>query len=304
MLSRALVLKVAEWPPFKNWMTHSPMTQGLVNRFIAGENLDSAIEVTRQLNTQGFLVALDYLGEATTRPEEAENATRQYIILLERIAETGVNACISIKLTQLGLDLGYELCRGHLECVLKTARDLHNFVWIDMESSRHTDGILNLFVEMYPHYPNSGTVLQSYLYRTPNDLERLLALGARIRLVKGAYAEPREVAYPDKRSVDHQFKVQMERLLKQGHEPAIATHDRRLIEHAKQYAAEIGLRKDQFEFQLLYGISRDLQKQLVAEGYRTLIYVPYGEQWYPYFSRRLAERPANLYFILRNLFRK
>ncbi len=304
MLSRILVLRVAEWPPFKNWITHSPMTRGLVSRFIAGEDLDTAIQVTHQLNAQGFLVALDYLGESTTRPEEAENAARQYIILLERIAETGVNACISIKLTQLGLDLGYELCRQHLECVLKTAQELQNFVWIDMESSRHTDDILKLFIEMYPRYPNSGTVLQSYLYRTPSDLERLLELGARIRLVKGAYAEPREVAYPDKRSVDRQFRILMEQLLERGREPAIATHDVRLIQHAKRYAMQIGLRKDQFEFQLLYGISRELQKQLVAEGYRTLIYVPYGEQWYPYFSRRLAERPANLYFILRNLFRR
>jgi proline dehydrogenase len=304
MLSRTLVLRVAEWPPFKRWITHSPMTQGLVNRFIAGEKLEDAIQVTRRLNTQGFLVALDYLGESTTRPEEAENAAHQYITLLRRIAETGVNACISIKLTQLGLDLDYELCRQYLKEVLEAAQELHNFVWIDMESSRHTDRTLDLFCELYPLYPNSGTVLQSYLYRTPNDLERLLALGARIRLVKGAYAEPREVAYPDKRSVDRQFKVLMERLLECGREPAIATHDVRLIEHAKQYAAKIGLRKDQFEFQLLYGISRELQKRLVAEGYRTLIYVPYGEQWYPYFSRRLAEQPANLYFILRNLFRK
>ncbi len=303
MLSRALVLRVAEWPPFKRWITHSSMTRGLVNRFIAGEHLDDAIQVTHQLNAQGFLVALDYLGESTTRPEEAENAARQYIALLRRIAESGVNACISIKLTQLGLDLSYNLCRQHLECVLRTAREHNNFVWIDMESSRHTDHTLDLFSELYPLYPNSGTVLQSYLYRTPSDLERLLALGARIRLVKGAYAEPREVAYPDKHSVDRQFKALMERLLECGHEPAIATHDVRLIEHAKQYAAKIGLRKDQFEFQLLYGISRELQKRLVMEGYRTLIYVPYGEQWYPYFSRRLAERPANLYFILRSLLR-
>jgi len=304
MLARALVLRVAEWPPFKRWITHSSMTRGLVNRFIAGEHLDDAIQVTRQLNAQGFLVALDYLGESTTRPEEAENAARQYIALLKRIAEAGVNACISIKLTQLGLDLGYDLCRQHLECVLRTAHEHNNFVWIDMESSRHTDHTLDLFSELYPLYPNSGTVLQSYLYRTPSDLERLLALGARIRLVKGAYAEPREVAYPDKHSVDRQFKLLMERLLECGREPAIATHDVRLIQHAKQYAAKIGLRKDQFEFQLLYGISRELQKRLVMEGYRTLIYVPYGEQWYPYFSRRLAERPANLYFILRSLFRK
>lgn len=304
MLSRALVLKVAELPAFKHWIKHSRMTQGLIKRFIAGEDVETALRVARQLNSEGFLVALDYLGEDTRRLEDAEQAAAQYITLLERIDASRVNACISIKLTQLGLDLGHSIARQNLEKVLAAARDLNNFVWVDMESSKHTQAILDLFCELFPRYPNSGTVLQSYLYRTPQDLERLLALGARIRLVKGAYAEPRDVAYPDKKSVDRQFKIQMERLLERGKEPAIATHDVRLINHAKRYAAELGLGKSQFEFQLLYGISRELQKQLVAEGYRTLIYVPYGEQWYPYFSRRLAERPANLYFVLKSLFRK
>lgn len=304
MLSRTLVLKVAELPAFKRWITHSRLTQGLIRRFIAGEDLETALRATRQLNQEGFLVALDYLGEDTHRVEDAENAAEQYITLLEQIHKSGVDSCISIKLTQLGLDLGEPIARRNLEKVLAVARELENFVWIDMESSKHTQAILDLFCEMFAHYPNSGTVLQSYLHRTPQDLERLLALGARIRLVKGAYAEPKEVAYPYKRSVDRQFKIQMEQLLEKGKEPAIATHDERLIKHAKQYAAELGLNKSQFEFQLLYGISREVQRQLVAEGYRTLIYVPYGEQWYPYFSRRLAERPANLYFILRSLFRK
>ena len=304
MLSRTLVLKVAELPAFKRWIKHSRLTQGLIKRFIAGEDLETALRITRQLNQEGFLVALDYLGEDTHRVEDAEYAAEQYITLLEQIHKSGVNSCISIKLTQLGLDLGDTIARRNLEKVLAAARELNNFVWVDMESSKHTQAILDLFCELYTHYPHSGTVLQSYLYRTPQDLERLIALGARIRLVKGAYAEPKEVAYPDKRSVDRQFKIQMELLLKKGNEPAIATHDTRLISHAKRYAAELGLGKTQFEFQLLYGISRELQKRLVAEGYRTLIYVPYGEQWYPYFSRRLAERPANLYFILRSLFRK
>jgi proline dehydrogenase len=304
MLSRTLVLKIAELPAFKHWIKHSRLTQGLIKRFIAGEDLETAIRVARQLNQEGFLVALDYLGEDTHRVEDAEYAAEQYITLLEQIHKSSVNSCISIKLTQLGLDLGDDSARRNLEKVLAAARELDNFVWVDMESSKHTQAILDLFCEMYPNYPNSGTVLQSYLYRTPKDLEQLLQLGARIRLVKGAYAEPKEVAYPDKRSVDRQFKTQMELLLERGKEPAIATHDTRLINHAKRYAAELGLGKTQFEFQLLYGISRELQKRLVAEGYRTLIYVPYGEQWYPYFSRRLAERPANLYFILRSLFRK
>lgn len=304
MLSRTLVLKIAEQPAFKNWIKRSRLTQGLIRRFIAGEDLETALRITRQLNQEDFLVALDYLGEDTRREEDANYAAEQYITLLEQIHKNGVNSCISIKLTQLGLDVGDAIARRNLEKVLIAAREFNNFVWVDMESSKHTQAILDLFCELYPRYPHSGTVLQSYLYRTPQDLERLIALGARIRLVKGAYAEPKEVAYPDKRSVDRQFKIQMERLLEKGNEPAIATHDTRLISHAKRYAAELGLSKTQFEFQLLYGISRELQKRLVAEGYRTLIYVPYGEQWYPYFSRRLAERPANLYFILRSLFRK
>jgi proline dehydrogenase len=304
MLSRTLVLKVAELPAFKRWIKHSRLTQGLIKRFIAGEDLETALRAARQLNQEGFLVALDYLGEDTYRVEDAEYAAEQYITLLEQIHKSGVNSCISIKLTQLGLDLGDAIARRNLEKVLAAAGELNNFVWVDMESSKHTQAILDLFCELYPRYPHSGTVLQSYLYRTPQDLERLIALGARIRLVKGAYAEPKEVAYPDKPSVDRQFKIQMEHLLEKGKEPAIATHDTRLISHAKRYAAELGLGKTQLEFQLLYGISRELQKRLVAEGYRTLIYVPYGEQWYPYFSRRLAERPANLYFILRSLFRK
>jgi proline dehydrogenase len=304
MLSRTLVLKVAELPAFKQWIKHSCLTQGLIKRFIAGEDLETALRAARQLNQEGFLVALDYLGEDTHCVEDANHAAEQYITLLEQIHKSGVNSCISIKLTQLGLDLGNETARRNLERVLVAAREMNNFVWIDMESSKHTQAILDLFCEMYARYPNSGTVLQSYLYRTPSDLERLLALGARIRLVKGAYAEPKEIAYPSKRDVDYQFKVQMERLLERGNQPAIATHDTRLISCAKQYAERLGLNKSRFEFQLLYGISRELQRQLVAEGYRTLIYVPYGEQWYPYFSRRLAERPANLYFILRSLFRR
>ncbi len=304
MLSRAFVLKVAELPAFKNWIKHSRMTQGLVKRFIAGEDVETAIRIARELNQQGFKVALDFLGEDTHQESDAEMASRQYMNLLEHIYKSGVDSCISIKLTQLGLDISESLCKQNLERVLKTAQDLGNFVWIDMESSKHTEATLRLFGELFPQYPNSGTVLQSYLYRTPEDLEFLIRLGARVRLVKGAYAEPPEVAYPSKKQVDAQFDLLMRKLLLEGKEPAIATHDTKLITKAKQYAQEFALAKDRLEFQLLYGISRELQKQLVSEGYRTLIYVPYGEQWYPYFSRRLAERPANLYFILRSLFRK
>ncbi|MFN3689830.1 MAG: proline dehydrogenase family protein, partial [Fimbriimonadales bacterium] len=183
MLSRTLVLKVAETPAFKRWVKHSRLTQGLIRRFIAGEDVETALRITRQLNQEGFLVALDYLGEDTQRIEDAEQAASQYIELLEHIHRSSVNACISIKLTQLGLDLGMDVARRNLARVLDSACRLNNFVWIDMESSRHTQQILDLFCAMYPDYPNSGTVLQSYLYRTPDDLERLLQLGARVRLV-------------------------------------------------------------------------------------------------------------------------
>lgn len=301
MLTRTMVLKIAQIPRFRAWITHSRTTRGLVNRFIAGNNIEEALPKAKELNAQGFLVSLDYLGEDTRLPEEAEQSARQYVHLLERIAQSDVNANISIKLTQLGLDLDQERCSEHLRTVLQAAKEYKNFVWVDMESSKHTQAILDLFCGLYPEYPNSGTVLQSYLYRTPEDLERLIVLGARVRMVKGAYAEPKEVAYTAKKMVDQQFIKLTERLLDAGHEPAIATHDPKLIAHTKRYAAQKGLDKQQYEFQLLFGISRDTQRHLVNEGHRTLIYVPYGDQWYAYFTRRLAERPANLLFILKSL---
>lgn len=304
MLTRTMVLKIAQIPVFKSWMTQSRFTRGLINRFIAGEDLETALTRAKELNERGFLVSLDYLGENTRLLEEAEQSAQQSVLLLRRIAEAGVNANISIKLTQLGLDLDEDRCKAHLENVLKTAQELNNFVWVDMEDSARTEATLRVFSSLYERYPNSGTVLQSYLYRTDEDLERLIALGCRVRIVKGAYAEPKEVAYPSKKQVDAQFKKQIARLLEAGKEPAIATHDPRMIEFAKQEARVRNLQPQQYEFQLLYGISRETQKQLVDQGHRTLIYVPYGEQWYPYFSRRLAERPANLYFILKSLFKK
>lgn len=301
MLTRTMVLKIAQIPRFRAWITRSRTTRGLVNRFIAGNDIEEALPKAKELNEQGFLVSLDYLGEDTRLPEEAEQSARQYVHLLERIAQSGANANISIKLTQLGLDLDQERCSEHLRKVLQAAKEHNNFVWVDMESSKHTQAILDVFCGLYPEYPNSGTVLQSYLYRTPEDLERLIALGARVRMVKGAYAEPREVAYTSKKMVDQQFIKLTERLLDAGHEPAIATHDPKLIAYTKRYAAQKELDKQQYEFQLLFGISRDMQRRLVSEGHRTLIYVPYGDQWYAYFTRRLAERPANLLFILRSL---
>jgi len=298
-----MVLKIAQIPRFRAWITRSRTTRNLVNRFIAGNDIEEALPKAKELNARGFLVSLDYLGEDTRLPEEAQQSARQYIHLLERIAQSGTNANISIKLTQLGLDLDQERCSEHLRTVLQAAKERNNFVWVDMESSQHTQAILDVFCGLYPEYPNSGTVLQSYLYRTPEDLERLIALGARVRMVKGAYAEPKEVAYTAKKMVDQKFITLTERLLDAGHEPAIATHDPKLIAHTKRYATHKGLDKQQYEFQLLFGISRDMQRRLVSEGHRTLIYVPYGDQWYAYFTRRLAERPANLLFILRSLLR-
>lgn len=304
MLTRTLILKLADRPSIRNWITRGTLARGLVKRFIAGDDVESAFAVARELNAKGFRVTLNYLGEHTTSVQESESATRQYVFLLDQIATAGVKASISVKLTQLGLGFDPALCRTHLERVLQIASDRQNFVWIDMESSAYTEPTLNLFYEVFPLYRNVGAVLQSYLYRTPQDLDRLLQLGARVRLTKGAYAEPASVAYPRKRDVDRQFLILMERLLREGNEPAIATHDARLIKHAKQYAMQIGLSKERMEFQLIYGVRRDLQDRLVKEGYPTLIYVPYGDQWYSYFVRRLAERPANLYFLLRHLWRR
>ncbi|MCA1996360.1 MAG: proline dehydrogenase family protein [Armatimonadetes bacterium] len=302
---RALILKLAHLRAVENFVRRSRLFRGLVRRFIAGDTLEEALRVSEELTQKGLLVTLDNLGENTTSEAEAHAAKDTYIGMLRAIAKRGIASStnISIKLTQCGLDLSDELARSVLEEVLDVAAEHGNFVRVDMESSAYVDRTLDILEAVFQTRKNTGTVLQSYLYRTPDDLERLIRIGMRVRLVKGAYLEPPSVAYRSKRDVDRAYIQLTERMLQSGIYHAIATHDERIIRHTKDFAQRNGLPRDSFEFQMLYGIRRDLQEALVAEGYRVRVYVPFGDRWYPYFTRRLAERPANVLFVLKALFR-
>jgi proline dehydrogenase len=272
-------------------------------RFVAGEDLSDALDAVRRLNAAGLSATLDFLGEGVTSAARAQASGEAYGSILDAIRHSGVQSHLSLKLTQLGLDVDTALCRTILARILERAKE--TFVRIDMESSLYTDRTLRLFEDLWAAgYRNVGVVIQSYLRRSAADVERLMALGARVRLVKGAYAEPPSVAFPRKRDVDENFARLSEQLLLRGTYPAIATHDERLIEHAIRTAAAHGVSTDRFEFQMLYGIRRDLQAQLRRRGYRVRIYVPFGNEWYPYFMRRLAERPANVLFVLRSVLRE
>ncbi|HET8631993.1 MAG TPA: proline dehydrogenase family protein [Thermomicrobiales bacterium] len=284
----------------------NPVTRGMAWRFVAGEDVDAALAAVRALTAQGITATLDHLGENVGTEAEAVAAAGDIVAVLRRIAAARFDSHVSIKLTQLGLDIDADLCRAQVRRVLDCARDLGNFVRIDMEGSAYTQRTLDLFYELREDYgaDTVGVVIQSYLYRSRADVERAIATGSRVRLVKGAYDEPADIAYPEKADVDRAYRVEMEMLLARGRYPAIATHDERLIGRAQGFAAAEKLDERGFEFQMLYGVRRDLQARLAAEGYHVRCYVPYGTQWYPYFMRRLAERPANVVFILGNLLRK
>jgi proline dehydrogenase len=260
----------------------------------------------RVLNARKITASLDLLGESVRTEPEAKAAANEYLVMLDRIHEQGLDANVSIKLTQMGLDLDEELCVETMQSILARARDYQTFVRLDMEGSGYTERTLRLFEErLYPGYQdNVGIVLQSYLYRTSADVERAILLKCRVRLCKGAYKEPASVAFPEKKDVDENYVRCMEKLIQEGNYPGIATHDPAIIEHAKRFVQEKGIALDRFEFQMLYGVRRDLQEQLVREGYRMRVYVPFGTQWYPYLMRRLAERPANLAFITGNVVRE
>jgi proline dehydrogenase len=275
-------------------------------RFVAGETREAALDAVRALNARGIRATLDHLGENVTSREEATAAADEAIAELRAIKAAGVDANVSVKLTQFGLDLGDEFCREQVRRVLDCARELGNFVRIDMEGSPYTQRTLDLFHDLRRDYDADtvGVVIQSYLRRSQRDIECVIADGSRARLVKGAYNESPEIAYPRKADVDRAYRVQMEMLLARAHYPAIATHDEQLIGRAQGFAAAEGIAESRFEFQMLYGVRRDLQERLAREGYNVRCYVPYGTQWYPYFMRRLAERPANVLFILGNLARR
>jgi proline dehydrogenase len=303
MLSRKIIVGVSSLKPVEHLVRTSALFAPMVKRFIAGDTLDEAIQAAKALVAEDLSVSLDLLGENVADAEEANRAKESYIEILHRIrAENLVDRVnISIKLTQCGLDISEELCEQNYHAVLEDAATDGLFVRVDMEGSAYTERTIQIVERAFQRYKNTGTVLQSMLFRTKDDVERMIQLGCRVRLVKGAYLEPPEIAFPDKKSVDRAFLEQGKRLLQAGNYPAIATHDEAIIKSLNEFAAKENIDKSRFEYQMLYGIRRDLQQSLRTEGYNVRVYVPYGESWYPYFSRRLAERPANTAFILKSL---
>jgi len=301
---KGTLLYLAQNTTLHDFVTRNRATRAVSRRFVAGEALDSAIEATRALNLRGMHVSLDHLGENVSDAKEAASAAQDYITILDRIKQTGVDANISIKLTALGLDISQELCEQNICRILEYAQQFPIFVRIDMEGSAYTERTVDITLRMHKQFEHVGTVIQSCLYRSKKDSEQLIAQGVRVRLVKGAYKEPKTVAFQQKSEVDHNFVRLMTMLLLHGNYPAIATHDEAIINATCKFARDNGISKSAFEFQMLYGIRRDLQEKLVNQEYNVRIYVPYGSQWYPYLVRRLAERPANLLFVLSNALRK
>ncbi|MGE5243806.1 MAG: proline dehydrogenase family protein [Betaproteobacteria bacterium] len=271
-------------------------------RFIAGESSEEAIAAARAVEGRGLMLTLDHLGESVGNLAEADAATREYIGVIDAVIASGIGRNISVKLTQLGLDVDKATAIDNLRKILDRAEPAGFFVRIDMENSPYTDVTLEIFETLWQQgYREVGVVLQSALYRTEKDLQRINALGARVRLVKGAYREPKSVAYQKKAEVDAAYARLATTLLAEGHYPAIATHDPAMIDLARRVARERAIPADRYEFQMLYGIRRDLQTALVAEGYRLRVYIPFGREWFPYFMRRLGERPANIGFVLRGI---
>jgi proline dehydrogenase len=303
---RSAFLYLADQQQIFKFVRNNRLAKSFANRFVAGETLDSALTAVARLNARGITASLDLLGESVHNEAAAHVAGQAYITMLDRIHEQKADANVSVKLTAMGLDISEDLCIEIMHKILARARDCNSFVRIDMESSEYTQRTLDLFERrLYPAYPeNVGIVLQSYLFRTFADVERAILIKARARLCKGAYKEPETVAYPDKKDVDASYIRCMHELMLHGNYPGIATHDEAIIKEAKRFARENNIPSDRFEFQMLYGVRRDLQDKLVREGYRMRVYVPFGTQWYPYLMRRLAERPANVAFLTGSMFKE
>jgi proline dehydrogenase len=297
---RSTLLKLAESPGFAQWVTSNPTTRGMARRFVAGETLDEALVAARACNSVGMYASLDYLGENVSTTTHAQRARDAYLQIFDRIAQERLHANVSCKLTQLGLDLSAEFCEGLLFSIVERAAGYDGFLRVDMESSQYTQRTIEVVKRVRTRNPAVGAVIQSYLYRSEKDVQDLLTYGCRIRLCKGAYKESDEVAFARKKDVDGNFVRLMQMLLPSGFFHGIATHDPHMIAETIRFAASLGVSKDDFEFQMLYGVRTDLQRRLVKDGYRLRIYIPYGRDWFPYFMRRLAERPANLGFFLRN----
>lgn len=288
---------MAHAPPIEKMITGTRPGRALAERFVAGDTLDDAVAVARELNTQAFSVSLDLLGEEVRDHATAHQATDAYLESLERLSEENLRSNISVKPTQLGLAIDEGLAVDNISRLAERASRLGTTITIDMEDSRYTEATVGLFEKAQGAFGNLGVALQAYLRRTPQDLARVMELGGHVRLCKGAYVEPEEVAFTDKRHVDEAFMQQMETLMASDEiKPAIATHDLELVERAVELAAA---REKPFEFQMLYGVRTELQRQLVEDGFPVRIYLPFGSQWYPYLTRRLAERPANAWFFVR-----
>ena len=305
MLRSALLYLSGQQQIFR-FVRNNRLAKSFANRFVAGESLDTALAAVTRLNARGITASLDLLGESVHNEVEARAAGHAYLTMLDRIHEQKARANVSVKLTAMGLDVSEDLCVAIMHEILQRARDYQTFVRIDMESSEYTQRTLDLFEQrLYPAYRESvGIVLQSYLYRTFADVQRANLIKARVRICKGAYAEPETVAYPDKKDVDATYVRCMHELMLKGNYPGIATHDEAIIKEAKRFAKENDIAPRRFEFQMLYGVRRDLQDRLVREGYRMRVYVPFGTQWYPYLMRRLAERPANVAFLTGSVFKE
>jgi proline dehydrogenase len=300
---RALLLFLANREGFKNFVLRFKVFQNAAWRFVAGETLDDAIRAVREANRLRIRGTLDLLGENTYSREDARNATQEVVTMLDCLHAEKVDCNVSVKLTQLGLDLDTDFCRANLLSIVSRARGYGSFVRVDMEDSHYTQRTLDVVLAVHGENSNVGTVLQSYLYRTEQDVTALLKAGVTIRLCKGAYLEPESAAFKKKSDTDANFIRITKQLLESGLYHAIATHDEAIIEATREFATTRKISKDRFEFQMLYGVRRDLQQKLAEDGHNVRIYIPYGKRWYPYFMRRLAERPANLVFVLRNFFK-
>lgn len=306
-LLRSAFIALSKNRPLRRFSEHSAIGRKLSSRFVAGLTIEEALRAAAAVQNQGMFITLDSLGESVTTEEEAQAAAAIYHQLLDAISQRGLKANISVKLTQMGIDLSPQLATHIVESLVDHARRTHNFVRIDMEGSEHTDITLKLVNNLHsrPEFAaHIGIVLQAYLHRTRNDAEQLVRDGIRIRLCKGAYKEPAEIAFPDKSEVDSSYVSLTKFLLSSGVYHGLATHDEKMVEAAKAYAKEKNIPPASFEFQMLYGIRRDLQQQLIKDGYNVRVYIPFGNEWYPYFMRRLAERPANVIFLMKNFFRK
>jgi proline dehydrogenase len=306
VIMRQGLLWLSERQGVFNFVRRNGIARRFASRFVAGESIEQGVAAAHELSQRGITASLDLLGESVTVDTEAVAARDQYLHMLDRMAASGTEVNVSVKLTQMGLDISEALCVANMVAILEKAAALHGFVRLDMESSEYTQRTLDFFRRrLFDRFgAHCGVVIQSMLRRSEQDIEDLIAMKARVRLCKGAYLEPPDVAFPEKADVDKSYVRLMERLLLAGNYPGLATHDEAIIAHARDFVRRHGISTDRFEFQMLYGVRRDLQESLRQAGYRLRVYIPFGTQWYPYLMRRLAERPANIAFFLGNIVRE